>query len=67
MLVTLFGIVTLVSPVQPQNALSPISVTLSGIVTLVSPVQLWNAEPTIPFVPSLIVMLVLLGIMPLYL
>ena len=32
MLVTLSGIVTLVSPLQPQKALWPILVTLSGIV-----------------------------------
>ena len=35
MLVTLFGIVTLVRDVQPWKALLPMSVTLSGIVTLV--------------------------------
>ena len=40
MLVTLSGIVTLVSPLQPANALPPMLVTLSGIVTLVSPLQL---------------------------
>ena len=40
MLVTLSGIVTLVSPVQPENALSPMLVTLLPIVTLVKPVQL---------------------------
>ncbi len=43
MLVTLCGIVTLVSLVQPANALAPMLVTLLGIVTLVSPLQLWNA------------------------
>ena len=35
MLVTLFGIVTLVKDVQPSKVLSPMLVTLSGIVTLV--------------------------------
>ena len=40
MLVTLFGIVTLVSPLQSRNAEDPMLVTLSGIVTLVSPLQL---------------------------
>ena len=35
MLVTLLGIVTLVRPVQPANAVSPMLVTLSGMVTLV--------------------------------
>ena len=46
--VTLLGIVTFVSEVQPENTepLSPfpIEVTLSGIVTLVSEVQSANAE-----------------------
>ena len=37
--VTLAGMVTLVSPVQPENAESPMEVTLAGMVTLVSPVQ----------------------------
>ena len=32
-------IVTLVSPLQPSNALYSISVTLSGIVTFVRPLQ----------------------------
>jgi hypothetical protein len=40
MLVTLSGMVTLVRPEQPRNALSPMLVTLSGMVTLVRPVQL---------------------------
>ena len=40
MLVTLFGIVTLVKLVQYPNAKSPILVTPSGIVTLVKLVQL---------------------------
>ncbi|MCI6894251.1 MAG: hypothetical protein MR850_05590 [Bacteroidales bacterium] len=39
MLVTLLGIVTLVKPLQPQNARFPIHVTLLGIVTLVKPLQ----------------------------
>ena len=39
MLVTLFGIVTLVRLVQPENAFSPMRVTLLGIVTDVSPLQ----------------------------
>ena len=43
MLVTLLGIVMLVSPVQPVNALYPMLVTLLPIVTLVSPVQPLNA------------------------
>ena len=43
MLVTLLGIVMLVSPEQPLNADSPILVTLLGIVMLVSPSQLSNA------------------------
>ena len=39
MLVTLSGIVTLVRPLQPENADDPMLVTLSGIATLVSPLQ----------------------------
>jgi hypothetical protein len=39
MLVTLPGIVTLVSPLHPKNAYDPMLVTLSGIVTLVRPLQ----------------------------
>ena len=45
MLVTLSGIVTLVRPVQPENAAAPMLVTLSGIVTLVRLVQPENAPP----------------------
>ena len=41
--VTLLGIVTLVRPVQPLNALYPIDVTLFGIAMFVSPVQSSNA------------------------
>ena len=44
MLVTLLGIVTLVSPLQPKNASLPMLVTLLGIVTLVSPLQPKNAS-----------------------
>jgi hypothetical protein len=43
MLVTLLGIVTLVRPVQPENAYAAMLVTLLGIVTLVRPVQPENA------------------------
>jgi hypothetical protein len=43
MLVTPSGIVTLASPVQPENAWSPMLVTLSGIVMLVRPLQPENA------------------------
>ena len=43
MLVTLSGIVTLVRPLQLENALYPMLVTLSGIVTLVRPLQPENA------------------------
>ena len=39
MLVTLPGIVTLVSPEQPEKASQPMLVTPLPIVTLVSPVQ----------------------------
>ena len=41
--VTLFGIVTLVRPLQYENARSSMLVTLSGIVTLVRPLQPENA------------------------
>ena len=44
MLVTLEGIVTDVSPLQPENAERPMLVTLDGIVTDVSPLQPSNAE-----------------------
>ena len=40
MLVTELGMVTDVSPVQPQKALCPMLVTELGMVTDVSPVQL---------------------------
>ncbi len=43
MRVTLFGIVTLVKPLQPENAEDPMLVTLFGIVTLVKPLQPENA------------------------
>ena len=43
MLVTLDGIVTDVSPLQPENARSPMFVTLDGIVTDVNPLQSENA------------------------
>ena len=46
MLVTLSGMVTLVSEEQPRNARSPMLVTLSGMVTLFSEEQPLNApEP----------------------
>ena len=47
MLVTLDGIVTLVSPVHPENAELPMLVTPSGIVTLVSLVHPENVSPEI--------------------
>ena len=45
MLVTLSGIVTLVSDMQPLKAEPPMLVTLSGIATLVSDMQPLKAEP----------------------
>ena len=39
MVVTLFGIVTEVRPLQPEKAPSPMKVTLFGIVTEVRPLQ----------------------------
>ena len=48
MLVTLEGIVTDVSPLQPKNVQSSMLVTLDGIVTDVSPLQSQNASlPTL--------------------
>ena len=44
MWVTELGIVTLVKPLQPWNAPSPMEVTELGIVTLVKPLQSSNAE-----------------------
>ena len=44
MLITLLGIVTLIKPVQPENAKSPMLVTLVGIVTLIRPRQPENAK-----------------------
>ena len=44
MLVTLFGIVIEVKPVQPENALPPMLVTLLGIVTEVKAVQSENVQ-----------------------
>ena len=42
-------------------------VTLSGIVMLVKPVQPVKADAAIPFVPSLMTILVLADMVPLYL
>ena len=39
MLVTLFGMVMLVKPVQSENALAPMLLTPSGISILVKPVH----------------------------
>jgi len=44
MYVTLGGIVTLVKPLQPENAWLPMYVMLDGIVTLVKPLQPENAK-----------------------
>ncbi len=44
MLVTPFGIMMLVKPVQPWNAEFPTLVTLFGIVMLLKPVRLLNAK-----------------------
>ena len=58
MLVTLSGIITLVSPVQRAKAYSPMLVTLLPIVTLESPVQPKNASSPMLVTLSGIVMLV---------
>ena len=47
MLLTLFGIVMVVSPLQPSNAYPLILVTPFGMVTVVRPVQLLNARSPI--------------------
>jgi hypothetical protein len=50
-LVTLLGIVTLVNPLQRENACSPMVVTLLGIVTLVMsdlPLKMVRLLPLIP-------------------
>ena len=53
MLVTLSGIVMLVSLLQPENANSPMLVTLSGIVMLVRLLQPENAKsPMLVTLPS---------------
>ena len=59
--------VTLVKPLQPRNAMSPIEVTELGMVTFVRPEQPLNALFVIPLVPSFRTILVPLGIVPLYL
>ncbi len=60
MLVTLSGIVMLVSPVQPENAESPMLVTLFGIVTFVSSGHPQKAEsPMLVTLPSAGITLVL--------
>ena len=72
MLVTLSGIVTLVSDVQPQNAASSMLVTPSGIVTLVSDVQTVNALSPIwvtflPLISPGITYVALVALFPTYL
>ena len=60
MLVTLSGIVMLVKPLHPSNALSLMLVTLSGIVMLVNPLHWENASlPMLVTLPSSGMMLVL--------
>ena len=56
--VTEFGIVTLVRPLQRQNASSPMEVTEFPIVTLLRPVQRENAIPPMEVTEFGIVMLV---------
>ena len=67
MLVTLFGMVTDVSLLQPKNAEDPMLVTLFGMVADVSLLQPENASEAIPIVPSFNVIDVLSGMDPLYL
>ena len=66
MKVTELGIVTLVKLLQLVKAQSPMEVTELGIVTLARPRQPSNVLSAIPSVPSLIVILVPSGIVPLY-
>ena len=47
MYVTLFGMVTEVSALQPEKALPPISVTLLGMFTEVSALQIQYLQPII--------------------
>ena len=72
MLVTLSGIVTLVSDVQPKNAATSMLVTPSGIVTLVSDVQNMNALSPIlvtflPLISPGIAYVALVALFPTYL
>ena len=66
-LVTLLGMFMEVKLLQFSKALAPMVVTLSGIVMDVRPLQSLKAEEDIDFVPSLMFMEVLAGIVPLYL
>ena len=52
MLVTLLGISMLVSPKQPENALSPMLVTLLGIVTFLKFGELSKHHAGISVIPS---------------
>ena len=55
MLVTLSGILMLVSDSHQENASFPMLVTLSGILMLVSDLHQQNALLQITFVPSFII------------
>ena len=69
MLVTLFGIVTLLRLEQSANALSPMLVTLFGIVTLVRLEQYQNAlyPMLVTFLPLIVDGIVKFVAEPLYL
>ena len=64
--VTELGISIEVKPLQPENASRPISVTELGIVKDVKPLQSEKQCGEIETVPSLMLMAVLDGIVPLY-
>ena len=49
--VMLFGMVTEVKPLQPENALHPMEETPLGMVTDVKPLQLENAPPPMEVTP----------------
>ena len=55
MLVTLFGMETVVSAVQDANASSPIVLTPSGMERVVNPEQYWQNSSTSEVVPLLTV------------
>ena len=66
MFVTEFGIFIEVRLEHSLKALSPMNFIDSGIVIVLRPEQPENAELAIPLVPSFILILVFVGMEPLY-